>query len=69
MQDQLNKVWVEGYRGPHLQEYHEVVFERLNALRAPPAMEYQKAFKNELDKIGKEIQTSGTYLNKLLTKK
>ncbi|MCY1376746.1 hypothetical protein D9M69_642600 [compost metagenome] len=68
MQDELNKVWVAGHQGPHPQEYHALVYQRLKNLESLPADAYQQAFKEELTKIGQEIQTPGTRMNKLVTK-
>ena len=70
MQNELNKVWVAGHQGPHPEEYHREVFDRLfEATRGKSGDAYTQAFKKELTTIGIEIQTSGTDLNKLVVKK
>jgi hypothetical protein len=70
MQDELNKVWVAGHQGPHPAEYHREVFRRLNlATRGQTGDAYSQALKDELSAIGKDIQTPGSDLNKLVTKK
>ncbi|CAG9241907.1 Filamentous hemagglutinin [Burkholderia diffusa] len=72
LQDQANKVLVDGHVGPHPQEYHDTVFNRLTDAvfgLQPKTPEYANALRNELNAIGKEIQTPGTPLNKMVTKK
>lgn len=70
MQGDLNKVWVAGHQGPHPQEYHREVFDRLvEVTQGKSGDAYTQAFQRELAKIGKEIQTPGTKLNNLVTKK
>lgn len=68
LQNDLNKVLVVGHQGPHPQEYHEAVYNRLNDLNGLSGEAYKNAFKEELSIIAKEIQTPGTYLNRLVTK-
>ncbi|CAG2149643.1 hemagglutinin repeat-containing protein [Cupriavidus numazuensis] len=72
LQDQANKVMVEGHKGPHPQEYHEAVYERLDGAvqgirRGTP--EYENALRSALEKIKIEIATPGTNLNSWVTKK
>ena len=70
LQDDLNQIWVAGHKGPHPQEYHREVFDRLEQVtEGKTGNAYTQAFQNELAKIGKEIQTPGTKLNNLVTKK
>lgn len=70
MQDELNKVWVAGHQGPHPQEYHKRVFDRLDSKTEGMAgAAYSDAFKDELRAIKNEIGTPGTELNRLVTKK
>ena len=68
LQDDLNKVLVAGHQGPHPQGYHEAVYQRLKNLEGLPGEAYRTAFREELEKIPREIQTPGSYLNKLVTK-
>lgn len=72
LQDQANKVLVEGHVGPHSQEYHETVFNRLETAVSgltENTPQYERALRDELGRISKEISTPGTQLNKLVTKK
>ena len=72
LQDEANKVFVEGHKGPHPQEYHDAVFKRLEgAVRGIPenTPEYRQALNFALDKVKIEIDTPGTTLNNLVTKK
>ncbi|MGA4303574.1 hemagglutinin repeat-containing protein, partial [Ralstonia nicotianae] len=71
LQDQANKVLVDGHVGPHPQEYHDTVYRRLNEAVAdlpPKTPQYQQALRDELARISNEIKTPGTLLNKLVTK-
>lgn len=50
--------------------YHREVFDRLvEVTQGKSGDAYTQAFQRELAKIGKEIQTPGTKLNNLVTKK
>jgi hypothetical protein len=69
LQDKHNKVFVAGHKGPHPQEYHETVFDRLDqATKDKEGEAYKGALIAELDKLAEEIATPGTELNKLITK-
>ncbi|WP_042567771.1 hemagglutinin repeat-containing protein, partial [Ralstonia solanacearum] len=71
LQDQANKVLVDGHVGPHPQEYHDTVYRRLGEAVAdlpPKTPQYQQALRDELARISNEIKTPGTLLNKLVTK-
>lgn len=66
----LNLVDLIGHCGPHPQEYHTAVSERLKkAVQGLTGSKYRKAFRAELAKIAKEITKKGSALNKLVTKK
>ncbi|WP_164011272.1 AHH domain-containing protein [Pyxidicoccus trucidator] len=69
LRDPENIVDVPGHKGPHPQEYHEAVFQRLNeateGCRKVDAC--RKALTNELRKLAKEATTRGTDINRLLT--
>ncbi len=72
LQDEATKVFVEGHKGPHPQEYHDAVFERLGtATEGIPrnTPEYKSALSTALEQIKVEITTPGTKLNNLVTKK
>lgn len=65
----INKINVPGHKGPHPDEYHEAVFDRLqNAIKGLDGVEYKKAFDNTLESLQKEVSTKGTELNKMITK-
>ena len=57
-----NLVYVVGHVGPHSDEYHQEVLDRLTAA----ADEGQAAFLAELQQLAQECSTPGTYLNQLL---
>jgi RHS repeat-associated protein len=70
LDDGLNKIYISGHRGPHPEAYHEAVFERLTtATRGLSGDAYGRAFRSELEAIGKEAATPGSNLNRLLTRK
>ncbi|WP_369812444.1 AHH domain-containing protein [Ralstonia pickettii] len=57
--------------GPHPQKYHDTVYRRLDdAVRGlpPNTPQYEQALRGELNRIGNEIKTPGTQLNKLVTR-
>ncbi len=69
LDDPANIVRVKGHKGPHPLEYHERVFERLtDATRGCRTMQQcREALTAELRKLGQEIATPGTKLNRLVT--
>lgn len=72
LQDQANKVFVDGHKGPHPQEYHEAVYDRLeNAVKdlSKNTPGYEQALRSELESIKIEVATPGTDLNNWVTKK
>lgn len=69
MDSPLNKVGVEGHRGPHPEAYHQAVYDRLTrATRGLVGEEYKKMFIATLRTIGMEVSTPGTPLNRLVTR-
>jgi len=70
LDDPANKVRVRGHVGPHPQEYHEEVFDRLrDAMKGSRSMQQcREALTAELRRLAKEITTEGTHLNKLVTR-
>jgi hypothetical protein len=65
-----NLVEVLNHRGPHPEAYHRLVLDRLtNATTGlkPFTNDYSNAVTGTLQAIGKEVQTVGTEVNKLLT--
>ena len=69
LDDALNKIPVPGHAGPHPEEYHRAVFDRLiNATSDLDGAAYSNALRNELSAIRGEIVTPGSKLNNLITK-
>ncbi|MFO0755161.1 MAG: FG-GAP-like repeat-containing protein [Byssovorax sp.] len=69
LEDAANKVEVPGHQGPHPQQYHEAVFQRLQAAtRGLSGDAYTRAFRAELEAIRTEAATPGSLLNNLLTR-
>lgn len=68
LRDPENEVRVAGHRGPHPEDYHSAVFERLTvATRGLSGDEYSAAFRAELSVIRVEVATPGTHFNRLVT--
>jgi hypothetical protein len=70
LNDPANKVRVRGHVGPHPQEYHEEVLDRLrDAMKGCRSMQQcRESLTAELRRLAKEIETEGTHLNKLVTR-
>nr|WP_225413492.1 AHH domain-containing protein [Stigmatella hybrida] len=70
LNDPANRVHVKGHQGPHPQEYHERIYERLDeATKGCSSIEQcRKALAAELQRLAKQISTEGTTLNKLVTR-
>lgn len=70
LDDPANMVNVAGHSGPHPEEYHKEVYERLSKAMSPcrGSVMCQKVMVNELKRIAAEICTPGSQLNRLLTK-
>jgi filamentous hemagglutinin len=70
LQDNANIVYVLGHQGPHPEAYHATVLERLTSALEPyekGTAKYESVLRDELGRLGREIQTPGTILNKLVT--
>jgi len=68
LNDALNKVAVYGHRGPHSDQYHTIIRQRLlQATRGLNGPAYTSALQNELRTLASELQTTGSLLNKLVT--
>jgi len=69
LDDSANIVPVKGHEGPHPKEYHRRVLRRLSdATEGCRTMQQcREALTAELSRLGKEIATPGTELNKLVT--
>ena len=69
LSDAINKVFVKGHYGPHPDQYHKKVFDRLNtATKGLTGSKYKEVFEKTLTEIGNEAAKKGTELNKLITK-
>lgn len=69
LDDAANRVRVPGHRGPHPEEYHREVFDRLSrATEGLSDSTYVTAFLAELDAIRTEAATAGSALNRLLVR-
>ncbi|WNG25659.1 hypothetical protein F0U62_17780 [Cystobacter fuscus] len=71
LDDAANKVRVPHHKGPHPQAYHEEVFRRLRdaTLECRSIQECRVALTSELQRLGRQISTPGTRLNKLVTRR
>jgi hypothetical protein len=69
LNDPANKVRVNGHKGPHPEEYHQEVFDRLSEAMqgCRNTQQCAEALKGALQKLGRLITTPGTRLNKLVT--
>ncbi|RKH07081.1 AHH domain-containing protein [Corallococcus carmarthensis] len=70
LDDAANRVPIKGHKGPHPKEYHEAVYERLRDAVEDCSTLHQcrEALTKALRVLAEEISTSGTKLNKLVTK-
>ena len=70
LKDPENIVDVPGHKGPHPQEYHEAVYERLrDATRTcRTVVACRKSLTAALKELAEEVTTKGTRLHKLVTK-
>jgi putative protein RhsD len=84
LNDPKNKVAVEGHKGPHGEDYHKEIYNRLEAAGARGEEKARKEgiteeskiieqgakeFIKELQKLSKECSTEREILNKIITKK
>jgi hypothetical protein len=69
LDDPANIVRVKGHKGPHPQEYHERILRRLSDAteECRTMQQCREALTAELGRLGREIATPGTALNKLVT--
>ncbi|ABF91472.1 putative lipoprotein [Myxococcus xanthus DK 1622] len=70
LKDPENVVDVPGHKGPHPQEYHEAVYERLrDATRTcRTVVACRKSLSAALKELAEEVTTKGTRLHRLVTK-
>ena len=70
LEDAANKVHIPGHAGPHPEEYHQIIFDRLTqATKGLSGAKYKEKLLEELAMLATEATTIGTKLNNLLTKK
>jgi RHS repeat-associated protein len=68
LNDPENLVSIAGHQGPHSEQYHRVVFDRLfSATEGFAGDEYKAALVGELRQMRTELMTPGSDLNKLVT--
>jgi hypothetical protein len=65
-----NQVYLEKHSGPHSEEYHEEVYKRIQraVARCTTTQDCRAKLVGELQKIATEVCTSGSRLNRLVTK-
>lgn len=72
LQDKENLISIEGHKGAHGPEYHDVILRRLDAAlkdKTAYTQAYKDALASTLNAAKQEIKTTGTYLNNLVTRK
>ncbi|WNG27199.1 hypothetical protein F0U62_26685 [Cystobacter fuscus] len=69
MEDPANKVELLGHKGPHPEEYHQVVFDKLEKVSKTcvTRQECASALRKALRELAAEIAKTGSQLNRLLT--
>ncbi|WNG13732.1 AHH domain-containing protein [Cystobacter fuscus] len=69
MEDQANKVALEGHKGPHPQTYHEAVYRRLRDATSTcrSTLDCRKALVTELRQMAQELTDRSSKLYKLLS--
>ncbi|NTX08591.1 AHH domain-containing protein [Myxococcus sp. CA040A] len=70
LNDPANIVHIKGHKGPHPQEYHEKIFERLiEATRTCRSIQQCRvALAAELNRLARQISKAGTELNLMVTR-
>ncbi len=70
LDDPANRVYLAGHQGPHPEEYHFEVYQRLEAAmgRCQSSAQCKIRLAEELQRIRNEVCTSGSFLHRLLTK-
>ncbi len=70
LDDAENTIRVPGHKGPHPQEYHEEIFERLRSAlgKCRSHQQCRESLVGELRVLARELSTSGTPLNHLVTR-
>lgn len=67
--DPANLIRIRGHEGPHPQEYHQAVFDRVRRItnKCPTEARCRELLTHELQRIAQEISTRGSKLRMLLT--
>jgi hypothetical protein len=70
MEDPANKLPIPGHKGPHPEEYHQEVFQRLGrAVKyCETTAQCRTALTRELNRLATELKEAGSRLNKLVTR-
>ncbi|ATB38387.1 hypothetical protein CYFUS_003821 [Cystobacter fuscus] len=70
MEDPANKIPIPGHKGPHPEEYHQEVFQRLGKAvkRCETTDQCRTALTRELKRLATELKEAGSKLNKLVTR-
>ncbi len=69
LDDALNKIAVQGHKGPHPEAYHQAVFRRLEgATSGLNGGAYRNALQTELQAVRQELQNPGSMLSQLVRK-
>ncbi len=70
LEDEANKVLIKGHKGPHPEEYHQQIYNRLvDAMKGCRGLsQCRDALTGELGRLARELNTPGTPLNKLVTR-
>lgn len=69
LNDALNKIAIQGHKGPHPEAYHQAIFRRLeSATSGLNGGSYRNALQAELQAIRQELQNTESILNQLLRK-
>jgi hypothetical protein len=70
LDDPANRVYLAGHQGPHSEEYHFEVYQRLEAAlgRCPSTAQCKMRLREELLRIRNEVCTPGSLLHRFLTK-
>jgi RHS repeat-associated protein len=68
LDDAANRVIVEGHKGPHPEQYHRYVYNYLQGrTEGLEGQAYARALQQGLRELGREIETPGSPLNRLVT--
>ncbi len=70
LDDAFNKLAVPGHKGPHPDQYHRIIYNRLTeATEGLSGKEYKSALQGELNALRQEILDPNSTLNRIVTKR